>query len=219
MYSFTKKEQKFILSLIVIVTSLIGYKMVVEKKSDHKQENSLIGIEAGEIQSEEDPQVDLALESTEEAEEDKIIMVHISGQVHNPGLLELTSGDRINDAVELSGGLKNEADTDRINLSKKVQDEEKIYIPKIGEEVEPIQISQALGTSESSASNGSDDMVDINNCTKELLVTLPGIGDITAEKIIKYREEFKFQKIEDIMEVSGIGDKKFEAMKDLIVVK
>lgn len=215
MYSFTKKEQKFILSILVIATSIIGYKVIVHKKADFVQENSLIGVEAGEIASQEDAPV----ESTVESEEDQIIMVHISGQVHNPGLLELRSGDRINDAVELSGGLKNEADTDRINLSKKVQDEEKIYIPKIGEEVEPIQISQAVGSSDTSGSSTSDEMIDINDCTKELLVSLPGIGDITAEKIIKYREEFKFQKIEDIMEVSGIGDKKFEAMKDLIVVK
>lgn len=230
MYSFTKREQILVLTIVFIIISVFGYKVVVDKKSnsiteaesyglkiEENQENS---IEGESIVSEES----VNNQAPEDLERDKTIMVHISGQIHNPGLLELKSGDRINDAVILSGGLKNDADIDRINLSQKVQDEEKIYIPKIGEDLEPIQVVESknnnnLSSSKSSNSENINEKIDINSCSKELLISLPGIGDVTAEKILKYREEMKFQKIEDIMEVSGIGDKKFEAIKDLIVVK
>lgn len=228
MYSFSKREQILMLTIIFIVISVFGYKLMLDKRSNIIGEGENYGIKISEDAENTTEVADASAEDitndqlAEDKEEDKTIMVHISGQVYNPGLLELRSGDRINDAVILSGGLKNDADIDRINLSQKLQDEEKIYIPKIGEEIEAIELIEKTSSPDASSDSTSpakDEKIDINNCSKELLVSLPGIGDVTAEKILKYREEVKFQKIEDIMEVSGIGDKKFEAMKDLIVVK
>ena len=148
----------------------------------------------------------------ENSEEPSEIMVHISGQVYNPGLVILEAGSRLIDAVELAGGLKKDADLDKINLAKKLSDEEKIYIPKIGEEY----IEEVYKSSNSSTTSGK---ININTCTKEELMSLPGIGEVLADRIMKYRSENKFQTIEDIKNVSGIGEKRFEDIKDLIIVK
>lgn len=210
MYSFTKREQIVILVIAFVLISVFGYKFVLEDKIQAISSPKILEIENENLEV----NTLLSTEGKEILEEEYVIMVHISGQVFNPGLLELKSGDRINDAVELAGGLKNEADIDRINLSKRVQDEEKIYIPKIGENLEDIEIVES--SSNLQATSGK---IDINTCTEELLISLPGIGKVTAEKIIAYRKDFKFEKVEDIMKVSGIGDKKFQAIKELISVK
>lgn len=116
------------------------------------------------------------------------------------------------DAVNLAGGLKNNADSDRINLARKLTDEEKIYIPKIGEDELPDEVSN-LGSSYNSGK------VNINSCSKEELVSLPGIGSVLADRILEYRKQHRFEAIEDIMNVSGIGDKKFDNIKELIIIK
>ncbi len=147
--------------------------------------------------------------------ESPVILVHIAGQVNSPGLLKLKEGDRVYDAIELAGGLKNEADLGRINLARKLADEEKIYIPKLGEELEETTNDYVKVSDD----GGINSKIDINTASKEELMTLPGIGDKTADKIINYRLENKFKKVEDIKNVSGIGDKKFEQIEALIIVK
>lgn len=222
MYSFTKREQIVILLIAFVVISIFGYKLILADRINEIKNPQILEIE----NKIEETEALISAEDSEKEEEDYIIMVHISGQVKNPGLLELKNGDRINDAVKLSGGLKEEADIDRINLARKVQDEEKIYIPKIGENLEAIEMVESTNnlfsdaSLESITSSGSSSgKININTCTKEALISLPGIGEVTAGKIIAYREETKFEKIEDIVKVSGIGDKKFAAIKDLISVK
>lgn len=151
-------------------------------------------------------------------EDEKLeIMVHISGEVYKPGIIILESGKRLIDATELAGGLKKDADLDRINLAKKLSDEEKIYIPKVGEEVD-LEISTE---SMESSSGGRDESgkININTCSKEDLMSLPGIGEVIAGRIIDYRESNQFKSIDDIKSVSGIGDKKFEGIQELIIVK
>ncbi len=204
---FTKKEQLVIISLIlvIIVISLFGFiKKDIAKSNGDNMET---GIDPEDLLME--------IESDEEVEEDQIIMVHISGEVYKPGLVELELGSRVTDAVELAGGLKKDADMDRINLAKKLIDEEKIYIPKIGEDEVPIEAS-SVGMSNDVNNNGQ---ININTCTKEELMSLPGIGEVLAGRIIEYREQNPFKTIEDIKNVSGIGDKKFESIKDLITVR
>jgi competence protein ComEA len=143
-------------------------------------------------------------------------MVHISGQVYKPGLVELESGSRVVDAVNKAGGLKEDADLDRINLAKKLADEEKIYVPKVGENTDNVSdISIAEG---SDIGDNTDGKIDINNATKEELISLPGIGEVIADRIIDYRKNNRFKTIEDIKNVSGIGSKKYEGIKDLIKV-
>ncbi|WP_236914677.1 helix-hairpin-helix domain-containing protein [Clostridium sp. Cult2] len=151
-------------------------------------------------------------EEIETIEDNQYIMVHISGEVYNPGIIELKLGSRVIDAVNLAGGLKKDADSDRINLARKLSDEEKIHIPKIGEEDIPIETTNLNHTD-------NKGKININNCTKEELMSLPGIGEVLAGKILEYREQHLFKTIEDIMNVSGIGDKKFDSIKELITTK
>jgi competence protein ComEA len=195
---FTKKEQMIILSIAIILLAYFGVGGYIRKEQPTPP-ITLLQAESTETQI--DPDL---------AEEPTLVMVHVSGQVYYPGIYELVSGDRVKDAVDLAGGLTKAADIDRINLAKKVKDEEKIYIPAIGE-----NISMEIDGIDSGNSSG---LININICSKEELDSLPGIGEVIAERIIEYRKTNKFTKIEEIRNVSGIGDSKFNDIKDLITV-
>lgn len=136
------------------------------------------------------------------------IYVDIGGAVKNPGLYELEKGARVKDGITAAGGIVGNADTSQINLAKKLNDEEKLYIPKVGEQA-PAQSVQAP----SPAAKGP---VSIQNGSKEDLMTLPGIGEKTADSIIEYRTAHPFTAVEDLKEVPGIGDKTFESLKNNI---
>lgn len=140
--------------------------------------------------------------STDESNE---IYIHISGEVHYPGLIKLNKGNRLFEAIDLAGGMTELADLDQINLSIILQDEDKIYIPKKGE------VSEFLITNKEA-------LININTCSKEELMTLTGIGDKTADSIIEYRNKEKFEKTEDLMKVNGIGSQKFENIKERITI-
>lgn len=210
MGSFTKREQVVILVIVFIVIMSLGFKFIL--KDIIRPEPEIIQ----EIDSDNFLEYDNIEEETKN-EEISIIMVHISGQVYKPGLVELESGKRLKDAVELAGGLKKEADLDKMNLAKKLLDEEKIYIPKIGEELS-VEIQSIVTESTINSNSKDSSKVDINLCDKQELLSLPGIGEVIAGRIIDYREINKFKTIEDIKNVSGIGDKKYEGIKELIIV-
>lgn len=152
---------------------------------------------------------DLAIERASEEKEE--IMVHISGAVNKPGILRLDSNKRVVDALDLAGGARDDADLDKINLAAKLHDEEKIYIPKIGEVQGNIS---SLASSPSSSASSSK--ININSADLNELTKIPGVGEKTAQKILDYRANNSFSSIEDIKNVPGIGDKKFESMKDYI---
>jgi len=200
MLYFSKKEQLILTSIVIVILFMSIFNFLRKDKEGT----------AGDITIED---YFSELDQTEEAESEEAdeIMVHISGQVYNPGVVVLKPGARLIDAVNLAGGLKKEADLDKINLSKKLSDEEKIYIPKIGEEY--------IDVYESEGSNSSTGKIDINTCSKEELMSLPGIGEVLADRIIEYREKSRFKSIEEIMNVSGIGKGRFEDIKDLIIVR
>lgn len=212
MSSFTKREQIVILVIVFIIISILGFEFFLRDiiKVDNSQLEVINNDDV--IVNETDDNKD---DNSNSSDEEGTIIVHISGQVNRPGVVELENGKRVIDAVELAGGLKNDADIDRINLAKKLVDEEKIYVPKIGEEVS-IELSESIATTSDQSQSGK---VNINTCSKSDLVGLPGIGDVIADRIIEYRSTNKFSTIEDIKNVSGIGEKKFESIKDLITVK
>lgn len=138
------------------------------------------------------------------------MVIHVAGAVHKPGLIYAEEGARIADAIEAAGGLTEEADLSAVNLAATLQDGIKLYIPKIGEnppaaEITPVPVQ-----------NGK---INLNTAAADILVQLDGIGEATAKKIILYREEHgKFQKIEDLMNVSGIGKAKYDNIKEHICV-
>jgi competence protein ComEA len=141
------------------------------------------------------------------------VMIDVGGEVIKPGVYELKDGERINDALAVAGGLSANADRDwvekNLNKAEKLVDGQKIYIPKVGEE---IKTSQVLGSSETKSK-----IVRINTATAEELDTLSGIGPAIAGRIIDYRSQNGgFKDIEELKLVPGIGDKLFEKIKDEI---
>ena len=181
----------------------------------------------------------LMLEPEEEAKENNIeqeqekienkIKVHVSGYVEEEGMVELAEGARIADALEAAGGATLEADLSRVNLAYVLQDGQKIYIPSIleveeeeAEEEEYITEGSGgviLEEGEEEKNNEAEGKVNINTATQTELETLNGIGPSTASKIIEYRKQNgNFQSIEEIQNVSGIGDSKYESIKDDICV-
>lgn len=181
------------------------------------------------------------LEKEVEVEEEPLplmIKVDIKGMVNLPGVYELEEGKRVIDVINAAGGLKEGANTEVNNLSKKIYDEMVIIIysdeevdsfTKILEEEEIEEekckdynsniTNDSCIEKEDTVINEIDQKISINEATQELLITLPSIGEAKANSIIEYREENgPFQKIEDIMNVSGIGESLFEKIKDYITV-
>jgi len=151
------------------------------------------------------------------------VIIHISGAVKNPGVYQLKSTDRVVDAVKIAGGITERANPDAINLAALLKDGQKIIIPyKISNQVtveSDKNISKNIEEVYSSSSSPSD-QININTADDNTLQSLPGIGPVLSQKIIDYRNQNGlFEVIDDIKDVSGIGEKKFEGIKDLICVQ
>ncbi len=231
MYEFNKK-QKIVIGIIgaIIIMAFLYYIYA-------KEDDSIISTE--ENITENVVEKSEKSEKTTNEETNKIV-VHVSGAVNQEGIIELQENSRISDAINVAGGLKENADTKHINLAFKLEDGMKIYIPTIEETKEQntqIQnqnridetskyVTSSSGVVQEEQTNGQqseqkkNEKININTATQTELETLPGIGPATSLKIINYREENgKFETIEEIKEVSGIGDAKYENIKDLICVK
>ena len=169
---------------------------------------------------------------------DNNIKVEIKGAVNKPGVYTLKQNERIVDLVKKSGGLKKDADTSTINLSKKLNDGNVVIIYTI-DEIKEMLVGNASvkiiekecvcptiendGCIESVIKNNSienkTNKVSLNSGTLKEIMTLPGIGETKAKAIIQYREENQgFKKIEDIMNVKGIGKSTYEKLKDFLML-
>ena len=165
--------------------------------------------------------------SNETVEENNTIVVHITGEINYPGVVVLKEGARVVDAIEAGGGETDEADLSSLNLAYMLSDGEKIYVPNKEETSQESQereyITSAKDNSEQSEngakSTGTNFKININTAKQEELTQITGIGESTAKKIIEYRtQNGKFKSIEDIKNIPGIGDSKFNAMKEEITV-
>lgn len=147
--------------------------------------------------------------------EQEDIAVHVCGQVKNPGVYTLAKGARISDAITAAGGLTKEAAGDFINQAQKLEDEQQVYVPSEEEAKEsPKEVQQETNNDSHSENKG---LININQATREELMTLPGIGEAKADMIINYREEHgRFATIEEIKNISGIKDGVFNKICDLI---
>lgn len=221
---------KKIISLIVVISLLaIGYYIyyknnnTYEEFEDHENLEEFTTYEEKEYTEQE-----IKKENEEDEQNKEMIIVHITGEVENWGVIELEEGSRVIDAVNKAGGFTEEADIEKVNLAYELTDGVKVYIPSKNEEVENSITTQKYITTdsgdnvsmeESDMKKTNNSLVNINEATQTELETLPGIGPSTALKIISYREENgKFSSIEDIKNVSGIGDSKFENIRELICV-
>jgi competence protein ComEA len=156
--------------------------------------------------------------------EGPVIFVHVLGAVAQPGLFEVAEDARVVDAVAAAGGLLPTADQTGVNLARLVSDGEQLYIPALGEVV-PGEAGGTPGGSGAgtggagSAGPGTTATVNLNTATAADLDTLPRIGPAMAQRILDYREaEGRFASIEDLRNVTGIGEKTFAALKDLVRV-
>ena len=146
--------------------------------------------------------------------QETIIFVDIKGAVKNPGVYQMKAGDRVKDGLDAAGGLTDEADSQKVNLAQRVEDQMVIVVPKVGEEATEIP---AGGTSKEASKEGK---VNINTATVEELKTLKGVGEKKAEAIIEYRKKNgSFKTKEDLMKVRGIGKKLFESFQERIVTQ
>lgn len=157
-----------------------------------------------------------------------VVVVHVDGAVRVPGVYELRSAmPRVDDAVRAAGGLRDDADTTSVNLASVVSDGQKVHIPAEGEEV-PTEDGQegsgaagaATGAAAAAGAQAQDGAkVNINTADEAELQRLPGVGEATARAIVEdRRNNGAFSTPEDLMRVSGIGEKKFERMRSMVCV-
>jgi competence protein ComEA len=138
------------------------------------------------------------------------IFVHVAGAVQAPGLYRLSEGSRVAEAIEAAGGPTAEADLDALNLASVLQDADKVLVPERG---------QASAPGGGPAPGGGSTLVNLNTATQSDLETLPGIGPALAQRILAYRSEHgTFRAVEDLINVSGIGPKTLENLRDLVTV-
>ena len=147
------------------------------------------------------------------------IKVYITGEVKSPGVKEVEDGARIEDVIVLAGGLTEFANINKVNLAYKLEDGQKIYIPNVNEKVEEY-ITEENGEGIVEKTSKSLAKININTADIGKLCELPGVGESLASRIVLYREENgKFKSIDDLKNVSGIGEKKFESLREYVVVK
>jgi competence protein ComEA len=206
---FIKNNKIISVIFIIFLLSAVGYTILYI----NEQKNKIID----EINFEQDVIAD------ESKEIENKIFIDIAGQVVNPGLYELIEGARTKDAIDMAGGLTDKACLDEINLAYKLSDGIKITIPQkeVKETPKKQNVSNKVIQTEISfaPSTSSINLININTATSDELDKLSGIGSATAKKIIEYREKNGgFKTKEDIMKVSGIGESKFQKIKDNIIV-
>ena len=233
--TFTYRHKKQIilcslgLVLLLVVVSIFIYKNFTA--NDKEDENIVLNTKKDIKKDEEE----------EEADSDIYYQVDIKGEVINPGIYTVKEGSRVIDVIRLAGDLTEVADTSVLNLSKKVKDEMVIIVYSFDEvlnftetkEKEKIEqeacINQNGITNDACIEDSTDDTssssvvisgkISLNTATLDELMMLPGIGEAKAEAIIKYREEVgAFQNIEELKEVSGIGDAIFDQIKENITI-
>lgn len=209
-------KQKLIVIIIVLFVMVSG---IFYSVSYEKTEEAVFVAEEAVYDEEEIVQgEEKTVTDIEEAEksEERILFVHICGQVELPGVYCLEEESRITDLIELAGGFTADAARDYINLAQKLSDGQKIYIPSLDEVTENDLLSEN-GSAEQL--NGALQKININSANKDTLMTLTGIGEAKAEAIIQYREKNGgFESIEELKQIEGIKDGVFNKIKDEIEI-
>lgn len=232
------KKQKIIFGIIIAILAIVilYYIYGTEKGEITSFEENLENVSKTEELNEEVNEENVTeeeLETESQTFSDTQIIVYITGEVKQEGVYGLEPNSRIADVIEKAGGLTEEADISQINLAYVLEDGMKVRIPNknekkqtnetelSGEDKTTQLVTTSSGTKEeNNTTEEKQGKININTATQEQLENLPGVGPSTATKIIAYRKEKgKFSKIEEIKEVSGIGESKFATLKDLICVE
>lgn len=140
------------------------------------------------------------------------VTVHVAGAVQQPGLVRLAAGARVADALAAAGGPRPDAALDELNLARALTDGERILVPAMGE------TPGSVG--EGGQAWSGDGRLDLNLATAADLEQLPGIGPVIASRILDWREEHgRFDDVGQLREISGIGERTFAALSELVVVR
>jgi competence protein ComEA len=142
------------------------------------------------------------------------VAVHVAGRVRRPGLVRLPAGSRVQDAVRAAGGVTSGADLEAVNLARKLLDGEQVRVPGHGETIPAPPPGAASGPGAATTAGP----LDLNTATSEQLDTLPGVGEVTASRIVAYRSAHPFTSVDELLEVPGIGQRRFDQLKDLVTV-
>lgn len=194
---FIYYNRKEIITIGIITLLFALYPIFIDKKGENEQ-----------IVLEEK-------QTIEQTKEESKNVIDIKGEVINPGTYEAKDNERVIDIIKKAGGLTDKADLSNINLSEKIYDEMVIRIYSIDDQ------NNNKTEEKENIQNGrlEDNKISINSATESELMQINGIGKTKAENIIKYRNKYgKFKKIEDLKNVSGIGDSTFEKIKDSIKI-
>ncbi len=160
-------------------------------------------------------------QSSAKIAEEEYCIIHITGAVQQPGVYQLAQGKRIIDAVQLAGGVTEKANIDAVNLAAPLYDGQKIIIPYLPDNLENELTARGelYMISPEYIYSSNSGLININTANVRELESLPGIGPVLADHIVEYRKNNGvFRKVEDIKNVPGIGEKKFQAIKELITV-
>ncbi|NMB40713.1 MAG: hypothetical protein GX996_02105 [Firmicutes bacterium] len=210
MFKLTPKEQKLLFLLISLLVLGLVLRFALPEQNEpgiaKTTETVDLGNTAEAEGAEENPEV-----------ETKVVIVHVTGAVKNPGVYTLQEGSRVFHVVDEAGGASDDADLERINLAQPLYDGQPVYVPRKGDEC--LQPSADPFSQQEGFSAAGAQKININRANKAQLETLPGIGSVKAQNIINYRESNGFfQSVEDLTKVNGIGEKTLEQIKELITV-
>lgn len=219
MFNLTRQEQAVIIFLIVVI--FIG--LLIHWFRENKKNLAIPVVVSAEDVNITNKIKDANIrENIQQEEEEKIIVVDVSGAVRKPGVYKLPIKSRVIDAIQIAGDTVGQADLSELNLARKLEDGEKIFVPfsvnvsiyqKETLQSEKIQPREEIITTE------KPKKININTASVQELDSLPGIGPVIAKRIVEYRLKFgKFRRIEDIKNVKGIGEKKFNDIRNLITV-
>lgn len=196
-----KKLKNYILIIVAVIFAGLVYLCMPDKETEEVTTNAAT---IAEVKAD-----------TEQVNESKYVYIDIKGAVRSPGVYKLPLDARVQDVVKTAGGLTEEAESSKLNLAEKLKDEMSIYVYKKGE-----QVSETSTSRSEQAGEKTEEKININTASTSNLQTVPGIGESKATAIIEYREkEGLFQTIEDLQNVTGIGEKTIEKLKEYLDVK
>ncbi|AIS61192.1 ComEA family DNA-binding protein [Listeria ivanovii] len=196
-----KKLKNYILIIVAVIFAGLVYLCMPDKETEEVTTNAAT---IAEVKAD-----------TEQVNESKYVYIDIKGAVRSPGVYKLPLDARVQDVVKTAGGLTEEAESSKLNLAEKLKDEMSIYVYKKGE-----QGSETSTSRSEQAGEKTEEKININTASTSNLQTVPGIGESKATAIIEYREkEGLFQTIEDLQNVTGIGEKTIEKLKEYLDVK
>lgn len=218
-HELNRKRKKQVITVIVFLFFLVaglwyffqGSKIVKQPQTDTEM-TGVLDILATEVSVTEPPKQDDS--------EQKDLVVYVCGAVESPGVYTLPEKSRLYEAVRMAGGFSKDADPAYHNLAREIEDGERIYILSASETKVLTTEQQMAGEESFAASSQANGLINLNTATAEQLMTLPGIGEARAADILAYRAQIgQFTDIEELMNVSGIGEVRFEKIKDKITVK